>query len=452
MSIGDGATSEGEFWESLNTACTRKLPVLYPGRGQRLRDLGPGGGADARRRHLAHRRVTSPTCAVLRCDGTDYLASYRTHARGGGARPGAQGPGARARHGDPALLALAVGRRAAVQDAGGARGRSAARSAGADAAASSSPRGSRPRRSSPTSWHVGRARGQRAPPTRRWRRRSPTRAPPRSFVFSPDVDPDVGARSPAEPRPEGKPDTMVAAINQTLQGRDGARPAHRRLRRGRGRRQPRGGAGAGRRQGRRVQGHARAAARRSAATACSTRRWPRPTSSAARVGMALRGLKPVVEIQFFDYIWPGFMQIRDELSMMRYRSGNNWSCPVVIRVPIGGYLKGGAPYHSQSGVCDLRAHARASASCSRRTRRTRRACCARRSAATTRCSSASTSTCTARPTTRAPYPGPDYMVPFGKASVVARRHGRRGVHVGRAGAAVAAGGAAGRDATASAWR
>jgi 2-oxoisovalerate dehydrogenase E1 component len=64
-------------------------------------------------------------------------------------------------------------------------------------------------------------------------------------------------------------------------------------------------------------------------------------------GLSVRGFKPVVEIQFGDYIWPAFMQIRDEVAMLRYRSNGNYSCPMVIRVAVGGYIRGGL-YHSQS--------------------------------------------------------------------------------------------------------
>ena len=345
LSIGEGATSEGEFWESLNTACTRPVPVLYL-----VEDNGyaisvpveaqtPGGDIS--------RLVESfPNLKVMRCDGTDFIESYRTlgeaaayvrrerkpafvHAKV--IRPYSHSlsdderlyktPDERKSEAlrDPLTKMRAFLLKEAI-----------ATEADLDAVLQSVDR------------EVAESTelALKAP--------KPSVDSAASFVFSPTVDP-TSTRFLSTAQPEGKPDTMVGAINRTLKDEMAKNP--------------------------RIVVFGEDVADASKASALphvpgkggvfkvthglqkaygADRVFNSPLAEAnivgRAVGMATRGLKPVVEIQFFDYIWPAMMQLKDEMSMLRYRSGNNWSCPMVVRVPIGGYLRGGAPYHSQSGV------------------------------------------------------------------------------------------------------
>ncbi len=344
VTLGDGQTSGGEFWESLNTACTGRVPLIYL-----VEDNGyaisvpvevqtPGGD-------IARLVESFPGLKVIRVDGTDGMASFRAMTEAVAH--------ARARSG-PVLVRAHVTRPYSHSMSDDERHYRSAAERPMEAARDPLRRFARfltlgglatETELAATAAHVDHEIQEAtdlaigAP--------KPDASSASLYVYSPTVDP-ASAEFEAAPAPEGRPDTMVAAINRALKdemardprvvvfGEDVADASRAELL---DEVTGKGGVFKATLGLQRAYGRER----------CFNSPLAEANIVGRAIGMAVRGLKPVVEIQFFDYIWPAMMQIRDELTMLRYRSNNAFSCPVVIRAPIGGYLRGGSLYHSQSG-------------------------------------------------------------------------------------------------------
>lgn len=346
VSVGDGTTSEGEFWESLNTACNRRLPVLYmiEDNGYAIStpvEVGTAGGSIS--------RLVSgfPDLEILEFDGCDVIESWKTIRKAVDRIRSGNGPVLLHAHvvrpyshsmsddetlyrteeeraedarRDPltTLPALLVSMGIATEDELATMRREIDKEV-ADAAdeALAAPK----------------------PDPARWA----------DHIYSMEVDPTSDAFA-TEPTftDTARQGTMVDLLNATLRsemaqnpkivvfGQDVADVSR-----------------ADNADGLKGKGGVFKVTHGLQTAFGGARVFNSPLAEAnivgRAIGMALRGLKPVVEIQFFDYIWPAYMQLRNELANYRWRSGGDFSCPLVVRVPIGGYLTGGAPYHSQSG-------------------------------------------------------------------------------------------------------
>ncbi len=344
VSVGDGATSEGEFWESLNVSCLRKLPVLFV-----VEDNGfaistpveaqtPGGS-------ISKLVEAFPNLKVIRCDGTDVVASHRAMTDAAA--------WCRSRRG-PALVHATVTRPYSHSHSDDERAYKSAEERAEEAARDPLTKLARllverAMASDAELAEIARSVDEEIAEAAESALKAPKPSPSTAglYVYSPTIDPASAAfDTPLDP--SGAPDTMVAAINRTLKDEMAVNPrvvvfgedvADATREDNLSEVQGKGGVfkvtlGLQRQFG-------------------SDRVFNSTLAEAAIVGracgMGTRGLKPVVEIQFFDYIWPAMMQLRDEISMLRYRSNNAFSCPMVVRVAIGGYLRGGSVYHSQSG-------------------------------------------------------------------------------------------------------
>lgn len=347
VSSGDGTTSEGEFWEALNTACNLKLPVLFvvQDNGYAIStpvEVQTAGGS------ISMLVTGFPDLYIEECDGTDILASYETIARAA--------KHCRERRG-PALVHAHVVRpyshslsddeqnyRPEAEREADARRDPIRKLANHLINNRIASRAQLERIEAEVNQEITEA-ADRALAVGQPAKESAT-----LYVYSPDVDPTARAfDTEAHVQFHGGEATMVDLINRCLHeemrrnprlvllGEDVAdvsRSEYMKEVKGKG------GVFKVTHNLQRQFGDARV--------------FNSPLAEAniigRAMGMATRGLKPVAEIQFFDYIWPAYMQLHNEVPLLRWRSNNAWKCPMVVRVPIGGYLKGGAIYHSMSGT------------------------------------------------------------------------------------------------------